>query len=85
MGKFVEMIDRYKILNADLDEGDELAKFLSMLQKFNNGKELDQKFKNKIETFFAYRWKFDKNQSIDDEQEKAILDQLPHETQDRLF
>ena len=41
MGKFVEMIDRYKILNADLEEGDELAKFLGMLQKFNNGKELD--------------------------------------------
>ena len=67
MGKFVEMIDRYKILNADLEEGDELAKFLGMLQKFNNGKELDQKFKNKIEAFFDYRWKFDKNQSIDDE------------------
>ena len=31
MGKFVEMIDRYKILNADLEEGDELAKFLGML------------------------------------------------------
>ena len=41
MGKFVEMIDAYKVLNADLDEGVELAKFLGMLQKFNNGKELN--------------------------------------------
>lgn len=31
MGKFVEMIEAYKIMNADLDEGDELAKFLGML------------------------------------------------------
>ena len=38
-----------------------------------------------MEDFFDYRWKYDMNQSIDDEKEKAILDQLPIETQDRLF
>ena len=27
MQKFIEMIDNYKVINADLDEGDELAKF----------------------------------------------------------
>jgi hypothetical protein len=31
MGKFIEMIEAYKLMNADLDEGDELGKFLGML------------------------------------------------------
>ena len=38
MGKFIEMIDEYKAMNADLEEGDELAKFFGLLEKFNNGK-----------------------------------------------
>jgi hypothetical protein len=74
MGKFIEMIEEYKNMNADLEEGDELAKFFGLLEKFNNGKVIDQDFKTKMETFFDYRWKYDMNQSIDDEKEKAILD-----------
>jgi hypothetical protein len=85
MQKFIEMIDNYKVINADLDEGDELAKFFGLLKKFNNGKSIDEKFKDKLEQYFEFRWKYDKNQSIDDEQEIAILEQLPPETQDRLF
>ena len=68
------MIEEYKNMNADLEEGDELAKFFGLLEKFNNGKIIDQNFKQKMEAFFDYRWKYDKNQSIDDEKEKAILD-----------
>jgi len=85
MGKFIEMIEAYKLINADLDDGDELAKFFGLLKKFNHGKNIDENFKNKLEAFFDYRWKYDKNQSIDDDAEKAILDQLPHETQDKLL
>lgn len=67
MQKFIEMIDNYKVINADLDEGDELAKFFGLLKKFNNGKSIDEKFKDKLEQYFEFRWKYDKNQSIDDE------------------
>jgi hypothetical protein len=38
---------------------------------------MDQKFKKKIEQFFSYKWKNDKLQAIDDEEELAILHQLP--------
>lgn len=61
MGKFIEMIEAYKLVNADLDDGENLAKFFGLLTKFNNGKPIDEKFKQKLEAFFDYRWKFDKN------------------------
>ena len=44
-----------------------------MLKKFNAGKSIDPKLKTKIEKFFAYKWKNDKLQAIDDDYEKAIL------------
>jgi len=36
----------------------------------------------KMEEYFAYRWKNDKNVAIDDEEELAILEQLPGHVQD---
>ena len=38
MGIFIEMLDNFKLVNEDLDEGDELARFFGLLCKFNNGK-----------------------------------------------
>ena len=61
MGKFIEMIESYKQLNADLEEGEQLGKFFKLLKNFNHGKPIDEKFKIKLETFFDYRWKYDKN------------------------
>jgi hypothetical protein len=41
--------------------------------------------KTKVEEFFDYKWNFDKNQALDDPEEKEILAQLPNEVQDRLM
>jgi len=46
---------------------------------------MKEELKIKIVQFFEYKWLADKNQSIDDEEEKAILDELPIEVQDRLY
>jgi hypothetical protein len=40
---------------------------------------MNQGLKDRIEKFFDYKWKYDRNQAIDDEQEIEILDQLPED------
>jgi hypothetical protein len=79
MSIFITILDGYKNMNDDLDDGDNLAKFFGMMARFNNGKKIDIRVKKKIEAFFEYKWKYDKNQAIDDEDEKAILHQIPYE------
>ena len=79
MGIFIDMLDNFKKVNADLDEGDELSRFFGLLSKFNNGKMFNEQFKLKVEEFFDHKWNFDKNQAIDDEDEKEMLAQLPNE------
>ena len=72
-------------VRAGLDDFDNLAKFVGLMKKFNKNLPMSQDLKSKIERFFEYKWNYDKNQAIDDEGEKAILDQLPVEVQDKLF
>ena len=38
-----------------------------------------------IEDHFDYRWKNDKNAAIDDNEEKALLEQLPATVQDLIY
>jgi hypothetical protein len=44
-----------------LDEGDELNKFFGTLRKFNDQNEIDLGMKKKMEAFFDFRWKNDRN------------------------
>ena len=77
MGNFIDMIGTYQTLNADLDDGDNLTRFFGLINHFNNKVDLDFALKKKIEEHLDYKWSYDKNQAIDDEQEKMIMDQLP--------
>ena len=47
------------------------------MKHYNKGKSLNHRLKENIEAFFTYKWINDKNQAIDDADEKALLDQLP--------
>ena len=60
MNNFKEILDRFNNLNADLEDGDNLTKFFGLLQRFNEGKTIDEKFQRRIELFFSYKWKADK-------------------------
>lgn len=85
MGVFIEMIDKYKIVNAELEHGDELARFFGMMKHFNGNVDTKLELKRQIEEYFDYRWKHDKNQAIDDEEEQKILEQLPDNVQNDIF
>ena len=45
-----------------------------MLKHFNKGKAITDDLKIRIESFFSYKWMNDRNQAIDDESEKAMLE-----------
>lgn len=66
MGKFIEILDKYTALNADLDYGDQLSKFFGMIKRFNGDVPLRLDLKHEIEEYFTYRWEYDRNQAIDD-------------------
>jgi len=74
MGIFIEMLDSFSNLYADLDDGDNLTKFFGMLKHFNNEVDINLNLKKKIEEHFDYKWKNDKNQAYDDEAELAIME-----------
>jgi hypothetical protein len=41
MGVFIEIIKKFQLLNVDLDEGDELAMFFSLMKKMNGDRQID--------------------------------------------
>jgi hypothetical protein len=61
MGKFIEILDQFKSYNNDLDQGDDLNKFLGVLTRYNGYERLNNDFKKKLESFFEYKWKNDSN------------------------
>ena len=75
----------YKVLDADLDDGENLAKFFGLMRRFNANVEVEYSLKTTIEAFFDYKWQFDRNQAIDDEEELAMLEQLPEEVQNKIY
>lgn len=85
MGNFKEVLEKFNQLNEDLDDGDELTKFFGLLQRFNGNKSINLELRNKIEAFFDYKWNNDRKMAIDDEEELALLEQLPTEVQDKLL
>ena len=61
MGNFIEILDSFKLLTAEIDEGEELARFFGILEKFNRNKTIDILLKRKIEKFMEFKWETDKN------------------------
>ena len=80
MGVFIQILDEYGNLNAELDEGDQLSKFFGLIKHYNDNLPLDLGLKERIEDHFENLWQQDRNQAIDCEEEEAILFQLPVET-----
>jgi len=85
MGQFIDMLNDIERYNSDLEESEELSKFLGVMRKFNLNKPLEKKFKNQIEEYFRYKWLHDKNQFISDKEDIYLLEQMPQEVEDKLY
>lgn len=58
-----------------------LTKFFDTIKvRYNNGIDMKIEHKILIEQYFENKWQNDKNQAIDDPEEKAYLEQLPEQT-----
>jgi len=85
MGNFIEILDKTKSLNDDLEEGEELSKFFGLLERFNKNKPIKKEFKEVMERYFEYRWAVNKNWLIDSEEDSAIYEQLPFSCQIKIY
>ena len=74
-------------MNADIGDEDQeqLELFFLLLKKLNDDNEVNYDMKRRFEEFFLYKWANDRNSAIDDESEKAMLEQLPSFVQDRIY
>ena len=85
MGNFIEIFDSFIGMNKEFDEGDMLSKFFGLIKQFNKGQSIKNDMKIRIEEYFDYRWRNDKNQSISTPEDKALVEQLPIEIQRKIY
>lgn len=64
MGNFIAIIETFRHFNDDLDEGEELVRFFSVLRKFNHDEPVPDSFRRRLEKYFDYRWREDRNQGV---------------------
>lgn len=57
----MKIIDEIKMIEAEIDDGDNLAKFLGLIRRFNSDKALPAKIQDEIEDFFIHKWVYDCN------------------------
>lgn len=41
MGNFIEILETFKSVNQDFDDGDHLSKFFGLIKQFNKGQNID--------------------------------------------
>ena len=56
MGEFIDILNSYKDMEADLDNGEELQKFFGLLKFLNHDVPINYDLKDKIESHFDYKW-----------------------------
>lgn len=85
MGNFIDIFDSFLRMNQEFDDGDNLSKFFGLIKQFNKGQSIKNDMKIRIEEYFDYRWRNDKNQSISTPGDKALVEQLPIEIQRKIY
>lgn len=85
MGNFIEILETFKSVNQDFDDGDHLSKFFGLIKQFNKGQNIDYTLQFQIEDFFDYRWVNDRNQAISTQDDIDLISQLPLEIQRKIY
>lgn len=55
------LVDKYQTLNQELDDGDRLTLFFGLIEFYNNKIPLNRDLRERIESFFDFKWEFDRN------------------------
>lgn len=72
-------------MTADNEDSVTLYRWLLVLQNFNNNKPLPPEMVSKFEKYFQYYWKNNKNYAIADEEDQALLAELPVSIQSNIY
>lgn len=64
MGQFIDMVNSVKDLQAEYEDGEQLAKFFGVLTTFNRGEIIKVELKREIEKFFDYKWEKEMNYAL---------------------
>lgn len=65
MGNFIEILNKFQNMNADIDEGDDLAMFFGLLKRFNGNRELNHNLVEKIINHFDIRWRTNRYSALE--------------------
>lgn len=87
MGIFIDILNEYKTFFADIEdsESDKLALFFNCIKHLNGGNGYNEDFKTKIEEYFSYYWSKDRNMAVSEDDDVAMLEQLPIFVQDDIY
>ena len=66
MGELTEMIIKYDRLDNEVEEEEDLDKFLGVIKMFNDGNNLDQELTANIRAFMRFKWRNDRNYFLAD-------------------
>ena len=64
MGNFSEILEKIKQCNQEADDSEALGQFFQLMEYLNKDKPINRKLKIRIEKYFEYKWKNDKNSAI---------------------
>ena len=76
-GSLNDMIVDYREKTSSSGDFDNLYKWMSFLQRFNQGKRLNKELKKKIEHFFEYYWENDRLNPVRSEENQQYMNELP--------
>lgn len=80
LNEFSEIVTSHDELMAEIDEGDKLILFFDVLKHFNGDVDIGTEKRREYEEYFDFKWKNDRNSALNDDDEQALLDQLPVES-----
>ena len=63
----------------------QLDHFINQLRRFNGGDKLKENQEEQIRDFFKYRWKKDRNQFLQTDDEQRLVNELPLEVKNFIF
>ena len=85
LGNFINFIDTYKEFTSDHEDYQNLKRFLSTLNYYNNGKEVSTVLQVQITNHISHMWAVSKNNMIQSDADASNLSQLPDETRNKLY
>jgi hypothetical protein len=74
MGIFTEIINKFLALDDESEDSENLMKFFKMMKTFNGYREIDIKIQKRINNFLEIKWKHDRNNCIQSENDEYLLD-----------